>query len=126
MTLGRFLTQDPLPGSPTAPQTQNRYAYALNNPVNNVDPTGLATESVGGGGLLLTAGLASEGIGPCNSDELLAVAIIHTAVLLIAVPGLLFLANPATFALGVILLEYLVLPVEIGNTVLTLHACGII
>jgi uncharacterized protein RhaS with RHS repeats len=42
--IGRFLTADPLPGSPTSPGTLNRYAYALNNPVNRVDPAGLASE----------------------------------------------------------------------------------
>jgi RHS repeat-associated protein len=38
--LGRFLTRDPFPGLPTLPQTLNPYAYALNNPVNLVDPSG--------------------------------------------------------------------------------------
>jgi RHS repeat-associated protein len=40
---GRFLTPDPLlnSGRPTNPQTWNRYAYALNNPLSVVDPTGL-------------------------------------------------------------------------------------
>ncbi len=41
---GRFLTRDPLPGQPTAPQTQNRYPYVENNPVNRVDPQGLDSE----------------------------------------------------------------------------------
>ena len=49
-SLGRFLTADPLAGAATQPQTLNRYAYALNNPVNRVDPTGLASEGRGGGG----------------------------------------------------------------------------
>lgn len=38
---GRFLTHDPMPGQPTAPQTWNQYAYASNNPTSRVDPTGL-------------------------------------------------------------------------------------
>jgi RHS repeat-associated protein len=47
--IGRFLSADPLVGAPSQPQTLNRYAYALNNPVNRVDPTGLASEGLGGG-----------------------------------------------------------------------------
>ena len=42
-SLGRFMTPDPLlnSGRPGSPQTWNRYAYALNNPLKIVDPTGL-------------------------------------------------------------------------------------
>ena len=42
--LGRFLTPDPAGTSATClfnPQTQNRYAYVTNNPVNRTDPSGL-------------------------------------------------------------------------------------
>ena len=39
-TTGRFLTRDPVPGVATLPQTLNPYAYALNNPVLYVDPSG--------------------------------------------------------------------------------------
>ena len=42
--IGRFLTRDPLPGSTLNAQTQNRYSYVGNNPVNRVDPRGLAWE----------------------------------------------------------------------------------
>ncbi len=40
---GRFTAVDPLmsSASPTNPQTFNRYAYTGNNPVNNIDPSGL-------------------------------------------------------------------------------------
>jgi RHS repeat-associated protein len=41
--IGRFLSQDPLPGG-------NLYAYVGNNPVNRVDPTGLVAWIKGGGG----------------------------------------------------------------------------
>ena len=39
---GRFLPPDPYDGSYDAsnPQSMNRYVYALNNPLSNVDPTG--------------------------------------------------------------------------------------
>lgn len=41
--MGRFMTPDPLlnSGRPWDPQTWNRYAYARNNPLNIIDPTGL-------------------------------------------------------------------------------------
>jgi RHS repeat-associated protein len=41
--MGRFMTPDPLlnSGRPWEPKSWNRYAYALNNPLNIVDPTGL-------------------------------------------------------------------------------------
>lgn len=40
---GRFMSPDPLlnSGHPNNPQTWNRYTYALNNPLNVIDPTGL-------------------------------------------------------------------------------------
>ena len=37
---GRFLQQDPWPGSLYAPLTLNAYAYCVNDPVNAVDPSG--------------------------------------------------------------------------------------
>jgi RHS repeat-associated protein len=42
-TMGRFMTPDPMlnSGKPWNPQTWNRYAYALNNPLAIIDPTGL-------------------------------------------------------------------------------------
>ncbi len=39
-SLGRFLTPDTIVQSPGNPQTFNRYSYANNNPVNNIDPDG--------------------------------------------------------------------------------------
>ncbi|HJQ38442.1 MAG TPA: RHS repeat-associated core domain-containing protein [Thermoanaerobaculia bacterium] len=40
--LGRFLSVDPIKHKSTSPQFWNRYAYALNNPNQFVDPDGLA------------------------------------------------------------------------------------
>ncbi|MCA9729289.1 MAG: RHS repeat-associated core domain-containing protein, partial [Candidatus Eisenbacteria bacterium] len=37
---GRFFSMDPVGGSPSAPQSWNRYAYVLGNPLKFVDPTG--------------------------------------------------------------------------------------
>ena len=39
--LGRWLSPDPLAGDITNPQSLNRYAYAMNNPTNLIDPSGL-------------------------------------------------------------------------------------
>lgn len=39
--MGRFLSPDPLGGHLENPQSLNKYAYALNNPLTNTDPTGL-------------------------------------------------------------------------------------
>ena len=47
---GRWLSPDPAglgAVDPTNPQTWNRYAYALNNPLSNIDPTGLYCEYYG-------------------------------------------------------------------------------
>ncbi len=43
-TMGRFMTADPsglLAQKPANPQSWNLYAYAMNNPLINIDPTGL-------------------------------------------------------------------------------------
>jgi RHS repeat-associated protein len=40
-TLGRWLGPDPLGGHITNPQSFNRYAYVLNNPLSAIDPLGL-------------------------------------------------------------------------------------
>jgi len=37
---GRFISIDPIEGTPEHPQSWNRYAYVGNNPVSNTDPTG--------------------------------------------------------------------------------------
>ena len=38
--VGRFLRVDPLPGSIATPQSHNRYAYVLSDPLNKIDPLG--------------------------------------------------------------------------------------
>ncbi|MBI3083801.1 MAG: hypothetical protein HYY90_05510 [Candidatus Omnitrophica bacterium] len=44
-TIGRFLTPDPFPASPTNPQSLHRYSYVANNPINRLDPFGLRAEA---------------------------------------------------------------------------------
>ena len=39
-SVGRFLSEDPADALLTDPRTLNRYVYALNNPVNRIDPSG--------------------------------------------------------------------------------------
>ncbi|CAB1057475.1 Fibronectin type III domain protein [Olavius sp. associated proteobacterium Delta 1] len=45
--IGRFLSKDPFPGYVQAPQTKNPYPYVANNPVNAIDPLGLAVGAPG-------------------------------------------------------------------------------
>jgi RHS repeat-associated protein len=45
---GRFLQQDPVLGTPAQPRTLHNYAYAFNNPVNFVDPSGQQPPMPGG------------------------------------------------------------------------------
>jgi RHS repeat-associated protein len=43
--IGRFISGDPLTGERESPQTLNRYAYCLNNPLKYVDPAGTDEEN---------------------------------------------------------------------------------
>jgi RHS repeat-associated protein len=43
-TTFRWMTPDPLAGDISNPQSLNRYAYVMNNPMNMIDPLGLAGE----------------------------------------------------------------------------------
>jgi RHS repeat-associated protein len=46
--VGVFISRDRLSGVAGAPLTTNRYSYALNNPTNLTDPSGLAAEAPSG------------------------------------------------------------------------------
>jgi RHS repeat-associated protein len=78
-TVGRFLSTDPLRGSATSPQSFNLYGYVRSNPINFIDPWGLAAEVVScdGGGycgsITVTAGdSVSEIAGRIRLEWLLA------------------------------------------------------
>lgn len=43
-TLGRFMSPDPLSGSPGNPQSWNRYSYVQNNPLNATDSSGMCDD----------------------------------------------------------------------------------
>ena len=43
--LGRFVSVDPVAGKAPNSQSWNRYSYALNNPMNLVDPSGMDAET---------------------------------------------------------------------------------
>ncbi len=50
---GRFLSVDRGRPDPKKPQSWNRYAYTMNNPINNTDPDGLETNPVTGQSYIL-------------------------------------------------------------------------
>jgi len=52
--MGRFLSPDPVRGNPAQPQSLNLFAYVTDNPINFVDPWGLAAEAPGNGGTVTT------------------------------------------------------------------------
>jgi RHS repeat-associated protein len=45
---GRFTSPDPVSGWPSEPQSWNRYAYGLNNPLRYIDPTGACSQDANG------------------------------------------------------------------------------
>ena len=46
--IGRFLSNDPVAFAPDRPQYFNRYSYALNDPVNKIDPDGEFAQAIVG------------------------------------------------------------------------------
>ncbi len=76
-TLGRFVSADPVLGSLSRPQTQDRYAYVANNPLRSKDPSGRFLEIIIGaiiGGVVgyVGCGLATGGwaSGECGEAAL--------------------------------------------------------
>ncbi|HKW75803.1 MAG TPA: RHS repeat-associated core domain-containing protein, partial [Terriglobales bacterium] len=73
--MGRFMSLDPWPATRHNPQSWNRYAYAQNNPISLVDPSGMdvcddspAEEDCGSGGAG-SEDLGLDGSGPNNGTD---------------------------------------------------------
>jgi RHS repeat-associated protein len=100
--VGRFVSADPVLGSLSRPQTQNRYAYVANNPLNYVDPSGefligiLAGAIIGG---LVGYGLCVWQTGGWTSRECGKAGLIGMAVGAFA--GLTFGLGMAAFGVGI-------------------------
>jgi RHS repeat-associated protein len=75
-TLGRFTQPDTIVPNPLNPQSLNRFAYVLNNPLKYTDPTGHVEcwdedcngGPSGGGGGGDNGGGSSGNVNPCNAD----------------------------------------------------------
>jgi RHS repeat-associated protein len=61
--IGRFVSLDPVLGSLSAPQSLNRYAYVVNNPLRYTDPTGEIAPLIALAIVLLVVGTAGVGVG---------------------------------------------------------------
>jgi len=55
--LGRFSSLDPLSGDTSNPQSLNRFAYVLDDPINSVDPTGMLCVDGDGNGIFDDSGV---------------------------------------------------------------------
>lgn len=68
--MGRFLSPDPIIGRPGAPQSWNRYAYTIDNPIKYVDPTGMAQVCAGAGDSRACVFVDGNGDGDTSDDDL--------------------------------------------------------
>jgi RHS repeat-associated protein len=88
--LARFTQPDALLAEASAPQALDPYAYALNSPVNYVDPSGHAPVALG-----IVGALVGKAIAVWSVTALIATAVIGTA--------LTFTKNPLLQSIGMIL-----------------------
>jgi len=73
-SMGRFMTPDPMGmtlADPTNPQSLNLYSYVLNNPLTNIDPTGLDCVQDNGDGTVTTntGDCANENEAAANAEH---------------------------------------------------------
>ncbi|MCY1439775.1 RHS repeat-associated core domain protein [compost metagenome] len=78
--IGRFLSVDPVKGSPVAPETVNRYAYANLKPYKYTDPTGRFGEFTAAG----CAVSAAAGCAPGAAIGFVADAVLWTGAAIVA------------------------------------------
>jgi len=73
---GRFSAADPIAGSPYNPQSLNRYAYVMNDPIDFIDPLGLSCYSSRDAGqaeptvICVATGLGGSGGPTCTLNEM--------------------------------------------------------
>ncbi len=102
--VGRFVSQDPVLGTPGVPGTLNRYPYVLNGPVNYLDPSGLCIPGVVSCEELLDA---AEDVGRAAAQTVEVVAYGGYVASYTALNGLGELPDP---------IEFFFLPLEVQLT----------
>ncbi|WP_221392022.1 RHS repeat-associated core domain-containing protein [Dyadobacter sp. NIV53] len=108
--VGRFLTKDPLAGSSLNPLSFNAYTYALNNPVNFIDPSGEL--SIGGAIKSVGKGVAKGASAAYKGAKAAGSAVASTAASIapdagilaakLGVTALTFAISPGTSSLGLL------------------------
>lgn len=79
-SIGRFISKDPVKGPLTNPQSQNPYAYSLNNPIN------LSMHGDSGDDILRASGVASYANGGANTDTCEAGTTVNCEVVITPTP----------------------------------------
>ncbi len=99
--LGRFVSPDTIVPDPTNPQALNRYAYAYNNPISNMDPSGHAPVAVAVVSAV-TAISAASAIGGTVGTIIAATAVIGAGV---SIAGY-FAKDPVLSTIGGVMLGF--------------------
>jgi RHS repeat-associated protein len=124
--IGRFLTSDPAPGDPMQPISFNRYLYAIADPVNMIDPSGLQHTASGAmAGVSMASVLSSIAI-PSFTGILASVKVqlFVAGVLSVAVAHEIA-TNPAALRLLEEQWEILKQQIEIWVAAMGAAACGV-